>query len=48
MLWKRADGLGRYVNKQKLNPNFIRTMSERLLSLKYNIPNDFAKKPRSI
>jgi len=48
MLWKGGDGLGRDVNKQKLNPNLIKKVSERLLSLKYNIPNDFATKPRSL
>lgn len=48
MLWKGGDGLGRDVNKQKLSPNLIKTISERLLSLKYNVSNDFSRKPRSL
>lgn len=48
MLWKGGDNLGRDVNQQKLNPSLMKAISERLLSVKYSIPNDFARKPGSL
>jgi len=48
MLWK-GDNIGRGdANKQKLSPGLIKKMSERLLSLKNDIPLDFVRKPRSL
>lgn len=48
ILWK-GDNIGRRdINKQKLSPGLIKKISERLLSLKNDIPLDFVRKPRSL
>lgn len=48
MLWK-GDMVARGdVNKQKFNPQIIKKISERLLTLKNQIPCEFVRKPRSL
>lgn len=48
MLWK-GDKIARvYLNNQKFNSRVIKHISERLLTLKKQIPSDFVRKPRSL